>query len=59
MTQRATNSAQLASWGETRLAEYRAGLGLLAVSKFSLFQPKKGWPLDRWDRQNEPNQPFF
>lgn len=59
MTSRASNAGQLANWGADRLAEFRAGLGLLAVSRFSLFQPRKGWPLDSWDRQNEQNLKFF
>jgi hypothetical protein len=59
MTSRASNSGMLLTWGTARLQEFRAGLGMLTVTKTALFQPKKGWPLDSWDRQNEPNQPFF
>ena len=65
MTQRASNAAILANWGAARLQEFRAALSLLAMNKSSIFQPREGWKIDRWDRTNDPDNaaipfdPFF
>jgi len=51
MTQRASNSPQLAAWGQARLAEFRVSLDLLSKSRSKIFFPNRGWALDQWDKK--------
>jgi len=60
MTQRASNSPQLAAWGQARLAEFRSALDSLAKTRSDIFVPQRAWQLDHWDRQpNYKDLPFI